>query len=185
MCVETLRTVLISPRQSIWGVTCLGLVEKFMFSHVSPWKHHKCVLKPSEQCSFFQDDRFGGSHAWVYLKNECFPVYLLKNPINVCWNPQNSACFSKMIDLRGHMPRCTLKMNVFPSISLQTPSMCVEIPRTVFIFPRRSIWGVTCLVLLSKCMFSHLSPQKSHKCVLKPSEQCLFFQDDRFEGSHA
>ena len=121
MCVETLRTVLVSQRQSIWGVTCLGLVENFMFSHLSPWKHHKCVLKPSEQCLFFWDDRFGGSHAWVYLKNQCFPVYLLKNPINVCWNPQNSARLSKTIDLRGHMPRCTLKMNVFPSIYLKNP----------------------------------------------------------------
>ena len=52
--------------------------------------------------------------------------------------------FSETIDLRGHMPRFTLKMNIFQSI------------------------------------FS-----KPHKCVLKPSEQGLFFQDDRFEGSHA
>ena len=28
--------------------------------------------------------------------------------------------FSEMIDLRGHMPRFTLKMNVFPSIFLET-----------------------------------------------------------------
>ena len=35
------------------------------------------------------------------LKNECFPIYLLgETAINVCWNPQNSACFSKTIDLR-------------------------------------------------------------------------------------
>ena len=129
MCVETLRTVLVSPRQLIWGVTCLGYLEKWMFSHVSSQKPHKCVLKPSEQSSFFCDNWFGGSHAWVYLKNECFPMYLLKNPINVCWNPQNSPRFSKMIDLRGHIPRCTLKMNVFPSISLQSPKMCVEIPQ--------------------------------------------------------
>ena len=82
---------------------------------------HKCVLKPWEQCSCFWDDRFEGSHAYVYSKNECFPIYLLRNPINVCWNPQNSACFSEMINLRCHMPRFTLKMNVFSSISLQTP----------------------------------------------------------------
>ena len=31
-----------------------------------------------------------------------------------------------MIDLRGHMPRFTLKMNVFPSISMESPKMCVE-----------------------------------------------------------
>ena len=29
--------------------------------------------------------------------------------------------FSETIDLRGHMPRFTLKMNVFPSISLENP----------------------------------------------------------------
>ena len=52
--------------------------------------------------------------------------------------------FSKTIDLRGHMPRFTLNMNVFPSISWET-----------------------------------------QKCMLKPSEQCSFFWDNRFEGSHA
>ena len=144
MCVETLKTVLVFPRWLIWGVTCLGLLWKWTFSHLSPEKPHKCVLKPSEQCSFFQDDWFEGSHAQVYSKHECCPTYVFGNPINVCWNPQNSAHFSKMIDLRGHMPRFTLKMNI-----------------------------------------SHLSHEKPHKCVLKPSEQCLFFQDNRFEGSHA
>ena len=161
MSVETLRTVLVSPRQSIWGVTCLGLVENYMFSHLSPWnpinvcwnpqnsahfskminlrghmprftlkmnifpsislEPHKCVLKSPEQCLFFQDNWFKGSHAYIYSENACFPIYLLKNPINVCWNPQNSARFSETINLRGHMPRFTLKMNVFPSISLETP----------------------------------------------------------------
>ena len=48
-------------------------------------------------------------------------TYLLRNPINVCWNPQNSARFFNTINLRGHMPRFTLKMNVFPSISLEIP----------------------------------------------------------------
>ena len=71
------------------------------------------------------------------LKMNIFPIYLLKNPINVCSHPQNSARFSKTIDLRGHMPRFTLDMNVFPSISLET-----------------------------------------QKCVLKPSEQCSFLQDN-------
>ena len=80
MCVETPRTVLISPRQSICGVTCLSLVEKFMF-----------------------------------------PTYVLGNTINVCWNPSEQGFFSQMIDLRGHMPRFTLKMNIFPSISWETP----------------------------------------------------------------
>ena len=91
-------------------VTCLGLLEKWTFSHLSPYKSHKCVLKPSEQGSFFQDNPFEGSHAYVYMKNECFPIYLLRNPINVCWNPQNRMI--EMIDLRVLMPRFTLKMNI-------------------------------------------------------------------------
>ena len=33
---------------------------------------------------------------------------------------QNRVHFSKTINLRGHIPRFTLKMNVFPSISLET-----------------------------------------------------------------
>ena len=60
---ETLRTGLIFLRWSIWGVTCLGLLSKWMFSHLSPWKPHKCVLKPSEQGSIFRDNRFEGLHA--------------------------------------------------------------------------------------------------------------------------
>ena len=74
----------------------------------------------------------------------------------MCPDPQNSACFSKTIDLRGHMPRFTPKMNVFPSISIETPKMCVETLRTVLISPRRSIWEVICLGLVEKCMFSQL-----------------------------
>ena len=35
--------------------------------------------------------------------------------------------------------------------------------------------------ILKLYMFSHLSPKKPHKCVLKPSEQGSFFQDDWFE----
>ena len=42
------------------------------------------------------------------------------------WVHQNRAHFSKMIDLRDHMPRCTVRRNIFPSISLVTPSMCVD-----------------------------------------------------------
>ena len=41
--------------------------------------------------------------------NEHFPIYLLGNTINVCWNCQNRVCFYEMINLRGHMPRFKLK----------------------------------------------------------------------------
>ena len=50
-----------------------------------------------------------------------FPSISMKIPKNLCSNPENRAQFSKMIDLRGHMPRFTLKNeHVFPSISLET-----------------------------------------------------------------
>ena len=93
---------------------------KWKFFHLSPSKCHKCVLKPSAQGSFFWVDWFEGSHVWVYLKNEHFSIYLLRKARNVCCNHQNRACFSQMIDLRGHMPRFTWKMNIFPSIYLAT-----------------------------------------------------------------
>ena len=47
--------------------------------------------------------------------------------------------FSKMIDLRGHMPRFTLNMNIFPSIFLETPQMSVETLITGTVFLSRSI----------------------------------------------
>ena len=34
---------------------------------------------------------------------------------------QNRARFSETIDLRGHMPSFTWKMNIFPYISLEIP----------------------------------------------------------------
>ena len=203
MCVEILRTGLVFARQSIWGVTCLCLLSKWMFSHLSSWQLHKCVLKSSEQVlflprqliwgvtclgllwrmnvlpiyllgnclkmcvetseqgSFFKDDQFERSHAYVYSQNECFPIYLLGNPKNVCWNPQNRACFCRTIDLRGHMPRFTLKMNVLLSISLcWNPRTGLVFPKLIWVLkpseegwnphflPRQSIWGVTCLGLL-------------------------------------
>ena len=84
------------------------------------------------------------------------------------------------------MPRFTLKMNIFPSISLQTPKMCVETLRTVLVSLKMiDLRGHMPRFTLKMNMFSCLSPYKPQKCVLKPSEQCSFLQDDRFEGSHA
>ena len=119
------------------------------------------------------------------IENESFSIYLLQNAINVCWNPQHRAHFSEMIDLRGHMSGFTWKMNISPSISLERPETCVVTTKTGLVSPRWLIWGVTCLGLLEKWTFSHLSPAQPYKCVLKPSEQGLFFWDDWFEGSHA
>ena len=92
------------------------------------------------------------------VENSCFPIFVFGNTINVCWNPQNRVLFSETSNLRGHLPRFTLKMNTFPSISLETPEMCVETLRTGLVFLRWLIWGVTCLGLHYKWMFSHLSP---------------------------
>ena len=65
-------------------------------------------------------------HGLIASKNECLikKIHLTcdSTTINVCLNLQNSAhVFPRMIDLRGHMPRFTLKMNVFPSIYSETP----------------------------------------------------------------
>ena len=122
MCVETLRTGLIfSKTIEFEGITCWGLLSKWMFSHLSPWKPHKCVLKPTEQGSIFWDDGFEGSHAEVYSQNECFSIYLLGNPINVCWNPQNRAHFSKTINLRGSHAEVYSKNECFPIYLLGNP----------------------------------------------------------------
>ena len=135
MCVETLTTVLIfprrsivrnhmPPRRSIWGITCLGVLSKWTFSHLSPYKPHKCVLKFPEQCSFFPRLSIWGVTC-LGLLSKCMFSHLSPQKIHKCvLKPHNSAPFSEMIDLRCHMPRFTLKMNIFPSISLQTPNVC-------------------------------------------------------------
>ena len=225
MCVETLITGLVFPRQLMWGVTCLGLLWKMnVFPSMSLRNPINVCWNPQNRACFSNTIDLKGHMPRFTWKIYIFPSMSFRNTINVCWNPQNRARFSKTIDcgvtclgllekftfshlspwkhnkcvlkpseqglffwdndLWGHMPRFTLKMNIFPSISLETPKMCVETLRTGLVFLRQSIWGVTCLGLLQKWMFSHLSPEKPHKCVLKPSEQCSFFQDNWFEGSH-
>ena len=56
------------------------------------------------------------------LKNGHFPTYVLGKHHKYVLKPSEQVLFfSETIDLRGHMPRFTLKMNVFWSISLETP----------------------------------------------------------------
>ena len=141
MCVETLKTGFVFPRQLICRVTHLGLA----------------------------------------LKNEHLPIYLLRNPINVFWNSQNRACFSETIDLRGHISRFIWKMNVFLSLSLETPWMCVETLRTGLIILRHQFEGSHVEVSLKNEHFSHLSAWKLHKWVLELLEQGSFFQVNWFE----
>ena len=70
-------------------------------------------------------------------EHEQFPMYLLGNPRNMCCNTQNRTQFSKMIDLRGHMPRFTFNMHVFLCIFLETPEMCVATLRAGLTFLRQ------------------------------------------------
>ena len=83
--------------------------------------------------------------------NECFPIYLLGNTINVCWNPLNRAHFSKIINLRGHMLSFTLENEQFPIYLIRIARNVSWKPSEQSSFYRRQrIWGVTCLGLLGK-----------------------------------
>ena len=94
MCVENLRTGLAFPRWTIWGVPCLGLLWKWTFSHLCLWKHYKYCRNPQNSACFSKMIDLRGHIPRFSLKNEhVSPIYLLRNPINVCWNPQNSAHF--------------------------------------------------------------------------------------------
>ena len=91
---------------------------------------------------------------WLSLLEKwMFPMYLLKNSISVCWNPQSRAHFSEVFNLRSHMSMFTWKMNSFLSISLENPYMCVETLRRGLVFQRWLISGVTCLIWLQNEWF--------------------------------
>ena len=136
------------------------LLEKWMFSHLSSWKSNTCVLKPSEQVSFFQDDRFDGqlhtftqkmnvfssifleiqymcvetlrtglvyprwsilgSYTLVYSNNKFSHLSPWKCHKGV-FKPSEQGSFSQDNWFEGHIPRFTLKMNLFPSFFLETP----------------------------------------------------------------
>ena len=111
------------------------------------------------------------------LKNECFPTYVPGNTINVCWNPQNSARFSKMIILNGHRPRFTLKMNGFQSISWETHiNVYWNFQNSAHFFQDDQFEGSHAWVYSKNEHFPTYVLGKHHKCVLKSSEQGLFFQ---------
>ena len=96
-----------------------------------------CVETLRRVFMFFQDDLIWGAHmprfSWT---NEHFPTYVLRNTINVCWNPQNNACFSKMINLRVHMHRFTLKMTVFHVYPKKPHKWVLKPFRMVLIFSK-------------------------------------------------
>ena len=144
MCVETLRTGFNFPETIQFEESHAYVYsEKWMFSHLSSWKPHTCVMKPSEQGSF--------SLRWLIWGVTC---------LGLLW-----------------------KMNVFPSIFLETPYMCDETLRTGFNFLRQSIWGVTFLRFTLKMnVFPSISLETPYMCDMKPSEQGSFFWDDWFGG---
>ena len=138
---------------------------------------HKCVIKQSEQGSFFLRWLIWESHALVYFWNWRFSNLSPKKPHKCVLKPSEQGLFFWDNWFEGHMPfRFTLKMNVFPSIFLENPQMCDETIRTGLMFCKMIDLGAKCLGLIEKWMFSHLSPWKPHKCVLKPSEQAQFSQ---------
>ena len=127
MCVETLRTGLNFPRQSIWGVTCLGFTQKMnVFPSIS-FETTSMFVETLRTGLDFWDNWFEGSHALLYHKNKHFPIYLLQHPINVWWNPQNRARFSETINLRGHMPSFILNSEHIPIFHLANPiNVCLK-----------------------------------------------------------
>ena len=134
---------------SIWEVTCLALLKKWTFSYLCSLDDPiNVMLKPSEQGSFFDHN----------------------------------------VNLRGHMPRFTTKNECLLYLSPYKPHKCVLKPLwTGFCFSRWSIWGVTCLGLILKWMFSHLDSLDTPVNVCwNPQNRDRFSNDDNwFEGSHA
>ena len=106
-----------------------------------------------------------------------FPIYLPRNPINVCWNPQKRDHFSKMIDLKGHMPWFDSERWIFSHISSWKPHKSVLKPSgTELTFWRWSICrGHMPRFDYERWTFSHLPSWKLHKYVLKPSGTVLIF----------
>ena len=156
-----------------------------MFSHLSPWKCQKCVLKPSEQGLFIQDNQFEGSHAYIYLKNECFPIYLLGNPAKCVLKSSEQGSFFQDDRFEGSHAYVYSQNEHFPIYLLGNPKNVCWNPQNRACFSRWLIWGVTCLGLLSKWMFCYLSPWKPHKFCVETLRTGIFLQDNQFEGSHA
>ena len=119
-------------------------------------------------------------------KMNVFPIYLLRNAINVCWKPQHTACFSETINFRCQMPRFTWKINVFPSISLEiTINVCWKHQNRAHFSEMIDLRGHMPMLTLKNEYLPIYLLSNCHKFMLKCSAQGLFFQDDWFEGSHA
>ena len=83
------------------------------------------------------------------LRMNVLPSIFLEMPKICVETLRTRACFSKTINLRGHMPRFTLKINVLLSISLETPKLCVETLRRGFIFLDNQLEGSHAYIYLT------------------------------------
>ena len=145
------------------------------------------MLKPSEQGFVFTRWLFWGV-TWLGLlwKVNVFPSILLELPEMCVEGCQNRAHFYKMINLRGHMPRFTLKNEHFPIHLLGNPiNVCWNHQNRVCFSKTIDLRGHMPRFTLKMNIFPSVCLVTLHKWVLELSEQDLFFQDDRFEGSNA
>ena len=189
MCVETLRTVIVFPRHdTIWGVPCLSLIWKInVFQLYVLWKHYKCVLKPSELGLFFQDDQFEGSHDSVYSTNERFSFSISWETPEMCvWNPQKRAHFSKMIDLRGHMPRLSQKTNIFPLYLIGNPiNVCWNPQNRAHFSKMIDLRGHMPRFTLKMNVFPSISLRNPINVCWNPQNRTHFSKRIDLRGSHA
>ena len=83
---------------------------------------------PQNRTLIFQDKQFEGSHTLALLSKWMFShPSPWESHINVCWNPSEQGLFTQTRSIWG--VTClgfTWKMNIFPSISLETNYMYVE-----------------------------------------------------------
>ena len=162
MCVETLTKGLIFPRWLIWEVTCLGLLKNECFPIYLLGNCINDCWNPQNRVHFiFLRWSIWGVRSLSLLKIWTFShLSQLKTLENVCSNPENRAHFSQMIDLRGHMPRFTLKMNTFPIYLLGNPINVCSNPKNRTHFSKTIDLRGQKPRFTQKWMFSQLSPSK-------------------------
>ena len=117
----------------LWRVPCLkSTFDKNTNKAIYTWKHYINSVPLDLRACIFEKEH----------------IYLLGNPKNVFWNPQKRDHFFQMTCL--HL---LWKMNMFPSIYLETPKLCIEtLPENLL--SKTRFENMPCL--LSKWMFSNI-----------------------------
>ena len=125
VCWNPQNRVSFSKDNWIEGSHALVYSQKWTFCHLSPWKPHICVLKPSEQGSIFPKQLISDVNMSRFTWNmNVFPSNLLRNHVQVCWNPQNRACLPKTINLSGCLGLLETWMSSY--LSPWKPHTCVD-----------------------------------------------------------